>query len=80
MVKKCLLSCEKSTNLFFFPGTCACTSGNLKIQSHADFIDGALLEHPAIQGDYTFVNDLQALHPRGYFTKAAGKSLNVFVF
>jgi len=54
-------------------GTCACASGSstlVKVQSHADFLDGALLEHPAIKGDYLF-SPATDQHPRGFFVKAA---------
>ena len=80
MQKKYLLSCKKSSNSFFSPGTCACTSGSaVRVQSHEDFLDGALLEHPAIKGDYSF-NAATDHHPRGFFSKAEGKSLTVSVF
>ena len=64
--------CQKN----HFPDACACLPGHvLTIESHLDFMDGALLEHPAIRGDY-FFNAATDSHPRGFFTKAEGKPLN----
>ena len=80
MQKKISAQLRKVIQFIFFPGTCACTSGSaVKVQSHADFLDGALLEHPAIKGDYSF-NAATDHHPRGFFSKAEGKSLTVSVF
>ena len=81
MVKN-ICSAAKSHPIHFFSGTCACASGSstlVKVQSHADFLDGALLEHPAIKGDYSF-SAATDQHPRGFFVKAAGKSLTVSAF
>ena len=80
MQKKISAQLRKVFQFIFSPGTCACTSGSaVRVQSHADFLDGALLEHPAIAGDYSF-NAATDHHPRGFFVKAEGKSLTVSVF
>ena len=54
---------------FTFPDTCNCYDGKLNVESHPDFLDGALLQHPIIRGQYDFKNDATDLHPKGYFQK-----------
>ena len=47
----------------------------LNIDSHHDFMDGALLEHPIIKGEYTFnAPPPSGLHPKGFFTKPGDAS------
>ena len=52
----------------------------LHIESHQDFMDGALLQYPIIKGIYTF-NDPPAsgLHPQGFFTKPGKAFFCIFV-
>ena len=68
---------QNSMNSLFFPDTCKCHGTDvLTVESHPDFMDGALLEHPLMKGDYTFHED-PVLHPKGYFKKI-GRAFRVF--
>ena len=70
----------KFNEFIIFPDTCKCHGTDvLHIESHPDFKDGALLEHPIIGGDYAFHGEAAdlVLHPKGYFKKE-GMAFTVF--